>query len=213
MSTTARKEREKIQRQESIIYAARELFYQKGYQMTTMEEIAEKAELSKGTLYLYFDNKDELYISVISEGFRILEKRLQSIMESGGDVLWKGREIYYAFINHCLVNKEHFRITQYFISILSESQTTSISRDLIESVHRQNQVMLDAVAELVREGKDEGIIREDIDPGAFAVIGWRLTCGLLDLAFIEDPKIFGREACWILFEKGFEVLVEALARD
>lgn len=212
MSTTERKEREKLQRQESILSSARELFYEKGYQLTTMEEIAEKAELSKGTIYLYFDTKDELYISVISEGFGVVGERLKSILEGDGGLVDRGREMYYTFINHCLENKEHFRITQYFISVLSESHMTTISRELIESVHRQNQQMLDTVAQLVREGKEAGLVSEEIEPESFAVIAWRLTCGLLDLAFIEDPRIFGRDACWVLFEKGFEILLAALAR-
>ncbi len=69
MGTAARKEREKQKRREEILAAARDLFYEKGYQNTTVEEIAEAAEISKGTVYLYFASKDELYVSVILEGF------------------------------------------------------------------------------------------------------------------------------------------------
>ena len=54
--------------------------------LTTVEEIAEAAEISKGTVYLYFGSKDELYVSVILEGFGELEKRLVAAVEGGEHV-------------------------------------------------------------------------------------------------------------------------------
>ncbi|MHB8896387.1 MAG: TetR/AcrR family transcriptional regulator, partial [Candidatus Geothermincolia bacterium] len=73
MSVVDRKQKEKLQRRTSIIDAAKELFSQKGYQATTMDEIAEKAELSKGAVYLYFESKDDLYVSLIVEEFWTIE--------------------------------------------------------------------------------------------------------------------------------------------
>jgi hypothetical protein len=53
--------REKI-RQKQILDAAKKLFFEQGFAATSMNQIAKKVELSKGTLYLYFKNKEELYI-------------------------------------------------------------------------------------------------------------------------------------------------------
>ncbi len=62
MGILERKEKEKQQRRDDILGAAKEVFFSKGLMSATMDEIAEKAELSKGTLYLYFASKEELYL-------------------------------------------------------------------------------------------------------------------------------------------------------
>ena len=56
--------KEKNIRLGEIQKAAREVFFDKGFANTTMEEITKKANVSKGTIYLYFKNKDELYVSL-----------------------------------------------------------------------------------------------------------------------------------------------------
>jgi AcrR family transcriptional regulator len=63
MGIYERKQREKEQRKTEIINAARKVFSNKGFNTATMEEIASEAELSPGTLYLYFKNKEELHTS------------------------------------------------------------------------------------------------------------------------------------------------------
>ncbi|BDZ69820.1 helix-turn-helix domain-containing protein [Methanobacterium petrolearium] len=62
MSIRDRREREKEQRRNDIINAAEKLFFAKGYDDVSMNDIATEVELSKATLYLYFDNKEELFL-------------------------------------------------------------------------------------------------------------------------------------------------------
>ncbi len=64
MGIYERKQREKERRRQEILAAARHVFSKKGFNSATMEEIASKAELSPGTLYLYFKNKEELHTSL-----------------------------------------------------------------------------------------------------------------------------------------------------
>ena len=71
MGIAERKEREKQQRKEEIIQAAESVFYSLGLDQATMDDIAAKAELSKGTLYLYFRSKEDLF-------FEVEKKRLYS---------------------------------------------------------------------------------------------------------------------------------------
>ena len=59
MGIQERKEREKERRRQQIMVAAKRVFSNKGFNKATMEDIAQEAELSPGTLYLYFKNKEE----------------------------------------------------------------------------------------------------------------------------------------------------------
>ncbi len=67
MGTFQRRERERSQRIAQIREAALSVFSEKGYEAATMDEIAERAELSKGILYYYFPSKKELYRSLVLE--------------------------------------------------------------------------------------------------------------------------------------------------
>ena len=66
-TTLLRKEKEKEQRRNIILDVAQQLFFSKKYDEITIEEIANKAQLAKGTLYLYFKSKEELYSAVALE--------------------------------------------------------------------------------------------------------------------------------------------------
>ena len=59
----SRKERERSARRLAIVQAARAVFAEKGFDKATLEEIAERAEFGKGTVYNYFDNKESLFLA------------------------------------------------------------------------------------------------------------------------------------------------------
>ena len=61
--------RRKEARPEEITAAALELFSERGYAATRLEDVAARAGVAKGTLYLYFANKEELFKAVLREGF------------------------------------------------------------------------------------------------------------------------------------------------
>lgn len=68
MGITERKERERRQRRELVLEAARRLFQERGFLNVTMSDIAEASELSIGTLYLYFKNKEDIYAGLACLG-------------------------------------------------------------------------------------------------------------------------------------------------
>ena len=70
----SRKERETLLRKQIILEAAEKMFLSKGYEETTMDEIANEAEFSKGTVYKYFVSKDELYIAIGSKAYDLIIK-------------------------------------------------------------------------------------------------------------------------------------------
>lgn len=65
----SRKERERLYKRQEIITAARAVFASRGFAVATLDEIAERAEFGKGTLYSYFESKEELFETVIADIF------------------------------------------------------------------------------------------------------------------------------------------------
>ena len=72
MGIAERKERERLVRREQILEAAYQLFHETGFSAATMDQIAERAELAKGTLYLYFKSKEEVYYALLDRGLEII---------------------------------------------------------------------------------------------------------------------------------------------
>ena len=65
----ALKEQRREERRQQILDAAEKVFFSKGVAAATMDEVAAEAELSKGTLYLYFKSKDEIILSIFERLF------------------------------------------------------------------------------------------------------------------------------------------------
>lgn len=84
MSDLTRKERELIQRKKFIMDVALNLISEKGYHQTSMNEIAQKAEFSVGTLYNFFINKEELYKAMVNEKASEFYEILKEVLNSEG---------------------------------------------------------------------------------------------------------------------------------
>ncbi len=95
MGVAERRKRERDARRELAIDAAMDLFDEDGYSSITMEKIAQRSELSRAALYVYFKNKDEILISAIvscadrfADRLQELYDNRQSIREDIFDHLW-----------------------------------------------------------------------------------------------------------------------------
>jgi TetR/AcrR family transcriptional regulator len=85
MAISDRRKREKVQRRQAIIDAAESLFFLRGYDNVSMNDIAEEVELNRATIYLYFENKEALYFAVVLRGVRLLNKMIKSNVETTAD--------------------------------------------------------------------------------------------------------------------------------
>jgi TetR/AcrR family transcriptional regulator len=77
MTTRARRKREKEERRQSILRAASEVFFENGFHQATVETVAERAEVSKGTVYLYFESKETILAHLLLEGLHDLVRELE----------------------------------------------------------------------------------------------------------------------------------------
>lgn len=83
----SRKEREKLRQRQEILAVALDLFSEKGYHNVSMCQIAEKAEFAIGTLYKFFENKEDLYKGIVLEQSEIFhDALLRAIEEPNGEI-------------------------------------------------------------------------------------------------------------------------------
>lgn len=76
------------QRRANILEAAKKVFMENGYERTTMKHVMDAAEVSRGGLYQYFSNKEDLYEAILEEGLRQSAENTKEILASEVDSYW-----------------------------------------------------------------------------------------------------------------------------
>ncbi len=186
MGIIERKEREKEQRRQDIIDAAEKVFFSKGVVESTMDDVAEEAELSKGTLYLYFQNKEELYFAITKRGLDILIDMFKKAVKKeklGIDKIHALGKAYYAFSKKY---PDYFKALIYFDSQTCDFDETS---PMAMACEQQGLIALGFCADALQQGIEDGSIRSDIDPLKVAVILWGQTSGILQLIYLKGKHI------------------------
>ena len=157
----SRREREKLAHRHEILDAATRVFAQKGYFNATLDEVAQEAEFSKGTMYLYFSNKEDLLFSIIHDKMEGYLKTLKSTLS--GEKSFK-QELYECFMNAARVT---FKDTDFFTLLMSLHARrfrvfSGEKAHHCQSVH--NEVFV-YVTDRARKAIDDGELR-DIPPEA-----------------------------------------------
>jgi AcrR family transcriptional regulator len=175
MAIHERQLRERERRRQQIIAASKRVFVSKGIK-ATIKDIAEEAELSPGTLYIYFKNKDELYASLSIRLLKHLNLRLQRVKEKNEmPIDQRVKAVQGAMSESYEIDPPVF-IT---LSHLQASETLeNISPDLLEQIMGLLRQSLDTLAEIFANGMgSDGNL--DRDPQKLALILWALFSGLV----------------------------------
>jgi AcrR family transcriptional regulator len=178
MGTEERRERERSARYDTIVASARKLFFTKGFNATTMDEIAHKVELSKGALYIYFRSKEELYATVLNEGLKILFERIEAVfqLDLPPDQLIKrlGEVRYRYYLDY----REYYRIfffrQQSDVDLTRKLRSHKMIRENLEKGMRSFQRFIG----VIQQGIDQGVFAP-VDPRKAAVAFWGATNGVL----------------------------------
>lgn len=182
MGIRERRQREKERRCNDIIDAAEEVFFSKGMEETTMEDVAEKAELSKGTLYLYFKNKQELYLGITKRGLEILTGMFQDAMAQTGKGIEKIEAVGRAYFEFSKKYPDYFQAMVYFDANVKEVNPEDPNA---LACAQQGKKALQFCVDALLTGIKDGSIRPDIDPHKVAVILWGQTMGILQLVAVK----------------------------
>lgn len=180
MGVYDRRVRERELRRRAILEAAKEVFLEKGFESARMEDIAERCELGKGTLYFYFRSKEELYLALLQEGVNELFERIENKLEEEGEVEEVLRKVGEEFWNFYEDNKAFFRLF-----VFGRRRVSFIPEEVRRSNVNRGIRYLQRFSELLKKGIEKGSFRED-DPWRLAVLCWALMVGAL---FLYDDEI------------------------
>jgi len=184
-----RKEREKEQRREDILDAAQRVFFENGLATATMDDIAETAELSKGTLYLYYKSKEDLYLTVMMRGMELLFDAFTEVANGVYSPAKKLLCLSEAYFNYFNTHRDYFRMMHYLQAPQFHKQ---ISEEVKRSCSVLNQRIWDLVNGMLQRCIDEGLLRKDLNPAEVGLILWSSATALM--LRIDNEEGIWREA-------------------
>jgi TetR/AcrR family transcriptional regulator len=155
-----RKERERAERQRAIIDAAGDLFFSRGFENTTMDQIAERAEFGKPTLYAYFKSKDEILFHVHMKGHKHKMDMLRRAIGKGRNGYEKLRAMGYAYFEFYQQNPEYLRIQSNW-----DYRGFDFDKfgDAVARAYHEWHVSFEELCEVYSEGVKDGSLRGDLD--------------------------------------------------
>jgi AcrR family transcriptional regulator len=152
-------------RRAGILKAARKIFARHGYDGATMDDVAEACSIAKGTLYLYFKSKRQIYLGVLKEDLDSLREETQRAIEAASSAEGRIRAFVTTRFDFCNRHRDFFRIYNSDISAtFITAQPTQ--KDLREFYMDQARML----AQIIEDGIKSGELRDvPSQSAAFAI--------------------------------------------
>lgn len=204
MGVEDRRERESQARRESILNAARQLIRENGFQKTTTRMIAERCELSEGTLFTYFKGKEEIFTALLFEGIDYMQEGLSEIEDADLEPFDKLKRLWSFFKEMRLKYPEYF----YVFARLGNPQTTEpVSEEVKREIGRQSGDNFKLLAQILQRLEDDDNI-----PWVKADLFWAAFSGLTILHSSRknidtDPPVHPTEED---LESAFNLLIQGI---
>lgn len=185
MGSPEKRKKEKENKKNTILKAARKLFFDRGFKFVTVDSIAAKAGVSKGSIYLYFDSKEEIYAQVLITDNIELNKNIKifSTREApAAELLLEFSQIY---INYFLDHNELFRILMTF---MLQTEQMNLTQEQNTELIRTTNDNIKVISTIIQRGIDSGEFAPIIDIRQAQNAIWGLFNGIISLyLFMGNP--------------------------
>ena len=201
MGIKERKERERERRRQQLIVAAQRVSMKKDFNRVTMEDIAKEAEVSPGTIYLYFKSKDELFVSLSLRILQFLCIRVEHVKsEEGEDSLVKFDRLIEVMYDVYDFDPMNF-ITIFHLK--SNDILKNLSPKMVSEIKKLLKKSMNTIAGIFKDGIKKGVI-VDRHAVVLAEILWSLFSGIVlwesSKKIINGNKDYLKQTLGIAFE-------------
>jgi AcrR family transcriptional regulator len=188
MGLKERRERERKERKKLILNAARSLLFEKGLNATSINLVAQRAELGVGTIYSYYSSKEEIFAALQEEGLHLLytKSRKRCRLEKKPPAKLRGiAEVYIDFSEN---NSDYFDIINYFLS----SPRVLLDEKLKKGVDRHGEEIIALIESVIQEGIEQRIFAPSA-PRKDAILFWGTLHGLIQFKKLKNTILAGLE--------------------
>jgi len=199
--TETRKQQEYDFKRKLIIDAAKSVFFGNGFENSTMEDIAREAGYSKGSLYSYFDSKNEICFTIVNNYYLKLSDLIQRISEESDTGLNKLIKVKDALIEEFAQNADCCEILNSFKYYRHQCMEAD---EEIQRNEMYNEKINKLLIDIIQSGIEDHSIRNTVDSGKLAHALWNK-----ETSFITELK----SAAANTFDYLFELIVDSIKAE
>ncbi len=168
-------------RTSEILEAARTVFAGSGFHNATIDQIAEAAGVAKGTVYLYFPSKRDLFLATLRSGVVGLHEKVRREIDQAGTTAGKIRAFMLSRLQYCIDNSEFFRI--YYLEVANLQVKSDNTRPEFQDLYEDQALLLESILD---EGVRSGELRR-LDPRKAAHLIYEVTRAAIAKHLLEWP--------------------------
>jgi len=180
-----RRIKEKDNRKRLILKSARTLFFKKGFNRVTVDEIAKISELGKGSIYLYFNSKEEIYAQILLNDIDSFYQLVSGLCGKNKPVFALLSEFSRRYIDFFLNEGELFRILMTFM--LHPNQM-NLSKELNDQILEANAHSIDIIGKILEKGIQSGELAPKINIRQNQNAIWGMLNGIVSLFLFFGAK-------------------------
>lgn len=184
MGTSERKEREKEQKKALILESAEELIIEKGLAQLNMDEVAERAEVSKGSVYHYFKNKTDLVLGICNKATNILSREIANVLTKDLPGIEMVYTIGATFLTFVRSHPEFFSAMRFFDNLKDTDELED--SNYIGMCQSNMETSFTSMVRAIQIGMQDGSINDSYDAKELAILLWSTSHGMVNLAYLHQ---------------------------
>ena len=189
----------------SVIMSAEELFEAKGYDATSIDDIAYRTGISKSTLYVYFKSKQLIWDHIVCKYMEQLLEVAKEAAEGKGSF----EKRYYKL---CFDIADKFEAHPMFYKATLGSISMDMDQEIYKRIYDVGEQTNEEIASFIRSGIEEGKVRKDIDIYPAVIMMWSSISGIISMAIDKEEylKMRFNTSKKEYLKKAFKMLLEGM---
>ncbi len=204
-----RKTWEKKQRESRIIDKAQDIFFKNGYEFTTIIEIAKASGYNKRSIYLYFKDKEDIFLAVVLRGLTQLYKRLETAAKDP-TIQSLGR----AFFDFSLDHPDYLKLIMVYEANTCVYNPGGLKNADPESYkylcQQETDAMADLMTRLIAAGIEKKRIKTNLEPAPLMLLLWGQVFGVMQIILMRQAHF--QETYGISYEELFANFMDMVGR-
>ncbi len=209
MGLLERRIKEKDSRKKQILKSARALFFKKGFNQVTVDEIARSSELGKGSIYLYFDSKEEIYAQILLNDIDSFNRQVSALLEkqeNASELLTEFSDIYIDFF---FSDGELFRI---LMAYMLQPAKMNLPEKLNAQILNANARSIDVIGKILQKGIDTQEFSREINVKQNQNAFWGLLNGIISLFIFSGEQTRRKERIYSTTKLALEIFIKGLKK-
>ena len=204
-----RRGKEKDNRKRLILKSARTLFFKKGFNKVTVDEIAKSSELGKGSIYLYFNSKEEIYAQILLNDIDNFNSQVSVLLEKESTASVLLSQFSYIYIDFFINDSELFRI---LMTYMLHPAKMNLTEKLNSQILQANARSIDVIGKILQLGIDSKEFSAEINLKQNQNSFWGLLNGIISLFIFSGAPTKRRERIYSTTKLALEIFIKGLKK-